>query len=147
MLPISIKACKNRQDSVALQTKKYRLQIPVRDFQSDNQQIYRDFLRITKAEQYPNITIGISLDDLHQLFSMPTSIAIPVDITMAGVQKTYQVRCTVTHCKELCLNVSGTRKMKLTDFNISPPEKLFGMIRVNNEINVIFGFVISVIHH
>lgn len=144
MAHITINACKHDNDTIALRTKKYWLQIPVRNFKTDNPQIYKDFLSLTKSSQHPTIRVGIVLSHLHSILSQPKSITFPVEITIAGVTKTYTVSCMVSSCSDGCLSVSGSQKMKLTDFNMTPPAKMLGLVKVNNEIIVNFGFVITI---
>lgn len=145
MMPITIRACGHSRDTVALRAKNYWLKIPVKSFQSDNQQIYKDFLTLTKANQHPNISVGISYEMLHRIVSGGSMINVPAEVSIAGVSRAYQIRCQMKNNDPQTIVVTGNQKMKLTDFNISPPEKLFGLIKVNNEINVTFGFVITII--
>jgi hypothetical protein len=144
MAHITINACKHSKDSIALKTKKFTLQIPVRNFKTDNAQIYKDFLSLTKSSQHPTIQVGIGLSNLHNLLSRPRSISFPVEITIAGVTKSYVVSCLVSTRSDGCLSVTGSQKMKLTDFNMTPPAKMLGLVKVNNEIIVNFGFVITI---
>jgi len=145
MMPISLRACNYCKDTNALKTKVYWVQIPIKDFQTDNPQVYKDFLNITKSRQYPNISIGITLEMLHKIVAGVSSLVVPAEVSMAGTAQTYHIRCQIQRTAPQVLTVSGYQTMKLTDFNISPPEKLFGLVKVNNEINVNFGFVIAII--
>jgi len=140
---ISIKRTCNKSDSLALLTKKYWFTIPVRNFKADNQHIYKDFLSLIRAREYPEIKVGFTLKDLHRLMDSKTPISFPVDISLAGTTKSYDIICRFSSCEDNCFSVSGSKKLALTDFNIEPPQKILGLIRVNNEININFDFVFT----
>lgn len=140
---IILKRCNHDKDSFASLAKKYWLQIPAKNFKADNPQIYRDFLSLIKAKTYPMIKVGLSLADLHRISGCSKPTTFTVEVQMAGNSCTYFVNCRFSACSNNCIVVSGSQKMKLTDFRITPPEKILGLIKVNNEILVNFGFVVS----
>lgn len=133
----------NNSDSLALLTKKYWFSIPARNFKTDNQQLYKEFLLLVRVKEYPEIKIGFTLKDLHRLMESKTPVSFPVDISLAGKTKAYQITCSFSSCSGNCYSVSGSRTIRLTDFNIEPPQKMLGLIRVNNEINITFDFVFT----
>jgi hypothetical protein len=141
---VAIRPCSMRNDSSALHTKRFWYNIPVRNFKADHHQIYRDFQTLLKAEQYPEIHVGIYLIDLHRMLASASVLTFPVEIKMAGSSKTYQITSQISRCNGRTL-VSGDQIIKLTDFNIQPPNKLLGLIRVHNEIVVNFDFVLTVV--
>lgn len=140
---ISIKRTCNKSDSLALLTKKYWFTIPAKNFKADNQHIYKDFLSLIRAREYPEIKVGFTLKDLHRLMGSKTPISFPVDISLAGTTKSYNITCGFSSCADNCFSVSGSKRMALTDFNIDPPQKILGLIKVNNEINITFDFVFT----
>lgn len=130
-------------DTLALQTKKYWFNIPVKKFKADNPQIYKDFLAMVRATEYPDIKVGFALKDLHNLMNSRRPVSFPVDIFLAGKTRSYNITCRFSSCGDNCFFVSGSRKMSLTDFDIEPPQKILGLIKVNNEININFDFVFT----
>ncbi len=122
----------------------FEIPIPVRNFRSDNQLIYHDFLTLLKAEEYPRIIIGISYPQLNDFLTGISSSAVPqIRITIAGVSRTYRVPCFVSSCTGREVYVTGIRGIRLSDFNLDPPEKFQGLIKVKDEVIINFGFVFS----
>ena len=131
-------------DSARPEDKSYSIYIPVKQFEADNKLIYRDFLTMLKADQYPYIIIKIPVAHLEKVLAGKVCTEHSIKITIDGVTNSYNVPGTAVNCREGRVYVTGLQNIKLTDFDISPPEKFFGMIRVKNEISVSFGFVFMV---
>ena len=120
----------------------FELNIPIKDFRASNPSMYNDFLQLMKASQYPRITIGIPKD---QLFATVKSYYSPdpeMRITIAGITHTYRIDCSLENCTENRILI-GSQKIRLSDFDLKPPEKLYGLVKVNNEITVNFSFIIT----
>ena len=128
-------------DMVYSNSEKKTLTIPVEDFRADNQMIYRDFLKLVKAKQYPWIIIN--MPQLKRQGSDNEVNFYNVEITIAGVTRIYEISCYTERCDKEGVFIYGSRKLHLTDFNINPPEKTFGLIRVRNEVFVNFGFALN----
>jgi hypothetical protein len=119
----------------------YEIYLPVKSFNADNQLIFRDFLTLLKANRYPEIIIGIGYNQLLDFLNGNNYKAQHVKITLAGVTKVYPVSFIVSSCSGNLVNISGNKKIKLTDFDIDPPKKFQGLVKVENEVLINFGFV------
>jgi len=118
--------------------------IPLREFQASNPRMYNDFLQEVHEREYPNISIFLPHMSQDKLEAMATGAEQKVLITMAGVAKQYTVDCDLVNCGDR-LAIRGSQMIRLTDFKISPPEKLNGLIKVKNEIKVSFGIILNFI--
>jgi hypothetical protein len=118
--------------------------IPLREFQASNPRMYNDFLQEVHEREYPNISIFLPYMGPDKLEAMTTGAEQKVLITMAGVEKQYTVDCDLVNCGDR-LVIRGSQMIRLTDFKISPPEKLNGLIKVKNEITVSFGIILNFI--
>jgi hypothetical protein len=63
-------------------------------------------------------------------------------ITIAGITHFYRIDCTVVTCSGNYF-LMGAQRIKLTDFDIEPPEKFFGLVKVSDEINVSYRFIVT----
>jgi hypothetical protein len=68
-----------------------------------------------------------------------------VVIELAGVSKRFEVDYKVVAAEPAYINLVGSRKVNFSDFNITPPRKLGGMIRTNDELSVEFNLRIKVL--
>ena len=118
------------------------IEIPVRDFVPSNPFMYHDFLSLLRADEYPSINISIpqSLMD----FASPDneSLKPDVNITIAGITRTFKLNCSVEKCSAGVL-VKGSEEIKLSDFNLKKVERFGGLVKLHDEINVSFGFIVN----
>jgi hypothetical protein len=118
------------------------ISFPVKDFKASNPLMYNDFLKLLKANEYPVLKICISNYQLENVWRDPEIPFPEIRITLAGISRTYEVDCSLNDCDHN-LFISGATKIRLTDFDISPPAKLNGLVKVRDEIDVNFGLIIT----
>lgn len=101
-----------------------------------------DFQEILHADEYPQLKLEI------RIIHIPSSnteierlhVNSDVSVEIAGVSRRFLVEeGRVINKSEEELIFEGKQEMKITDFGISPPEKYFGMVKVNNAITVSFS--------
>jgi len=120
------------------------IKIPLRDFQASNPLIYNDFLHTLKERNYPYITIKFS-DNYMQ--TEPSGLSYhDVLITLAGITKQYRVKFNQQICGDHYF-IKGSRSLKFSDFELTPPERFNGLIKVKDEIQVSFGFILKFTSH
>jgi hypothetical protein len=117
--------------------------IPVYDFTGPNHRMLNDFYNMVKASRYPFIRISLEPDDTLLVNRLPEKVKFKSEISIAGITNHYFISCEISSCKDSDLVIKGNLKMELTDFNITPPEKVFGAVKVNNEVFITFAFKIN----
>ena len=65
-----------------------------------------------------------------------------MNITIAGITRTYKIDCSLMNCSENTLLI-GSQKIMLSDFKLKPPEKLYGLVKVDDEITVNFSIILT----
>jgi hypothetical protein len=118
------------------------LNIPIRDFHTANPWMYHDFLTLMKESAYPDLQIDLSKNQISRLMHNRKSTAPDVRITIAGISHIYKIPCSVISGTEW-LYLQGKRTLRLSDFHIIPPSKLDGLVQVQDEIVVNFGFLLT----
>lgn len=116
--------------------------IPLESFTSRPEPIRDDFLDLTDADHNPYITIHLLQEVL--LPGKELSTTLPVSITMAGKENTYQIACRVRRTDGDHVVLEGAQQVRLTDFGIDPPEKMVGLIKVENELDINFSIIFTV---
>ncbi|HYW95199.1 MAG TPA: YceI family protein [Bacteroidales bacterium] len=122
------------------------IHIPVKQFNTGNPFLYHDFLDLMKAQEHPEIIIKIPNNQLENVFYGYQTIDPRISITLAGISHQYKVECTVNSCSSNGIFLRGEQKIRLTDFNIDPPVKSMGLIRVKNEVIINFGFNLALMN-
>ena len=118
-----------------------RMTIPIRSFDCGAKQISKDFQKTLKSETYPQLDINFrSLQNL----SMKHNSCVNgiVDITIAGVTARYTTNYHVTRTRNTIL-LKGTQSVNFSDFKLEAPEKLKGLIKVNESLKVEFNLVMQ----
>jgi hypothetical protein len=124
-----------------LQFSRNRMTIPIRSFDCGSRQISKDFWKTLKYETYPQLDINFrSLQNL--TVENNRYINGVVDITLAGVTARYTIRYCITLDKNTIL-LKGTHPVNFSDFKLAAPEKLQGLIKVNEVLNVEFNLVMK----
>ena len=120
------------------------LKISANNFVPSIPMMYEDFIHLIKADQHPDIKITIETppyiwwkqDSINQTDTKIT-------IQLAGTSKQYEIPSIFQICQNHSLHLKGAIKLNLTDFNLHPPSKFMGMVKVKNEVFVKFGLVIE----
>jgi len=120
----------------------YEIRIPVRNFTANNHFVYKDFLSLLNASDFPYILIHINTNKFLEFYEKKSVYFPDIYISIAGVTRSYTVKCAVLQCNYGKKAIRGNKMVKLTDFKLDPPEKSFGLIQVKNELNIIFDFKI-----
>jgi len=116
--------------------------IPVREFEASNPYMYKDFLQQMQESRYPYISIRFIDFRAEELADYSGYLKYMVGITIAGVTREYAIDCEIVTCGDN-FTIRGSELLKLSDFNIPPPQKLNGLIKVRDEISVSFSLMIN----
>ncbi len=117
-----------------------RIEIAVNEFKGDNNRMRKDFLEMVNASQYPFITMAIEPRRLEECRQNTGLTDFTTIITIAGVSKSYVVPCSIDSCESSGYLLKGNLRVKLTDFGIDPPQKFFGILKVDNEVLIDYAF-------
>ncbi len=116
---------------------KNKMEIPVYNFDCGNPMITKDFRLTTKAAQHPYLQIAfLSLDRANK------ENMCKMEISLAGV--TRQVSVTIiTQPVGNFLQLRGNHSVCFSDFGMHAPARMMGLIKVQEDLNVEFNFLIK----
>lgn len=141
--PDTIIALKGSQSSVQLNG---NIQLDIHDFNCHNPVMTADLRKTLKAKQYPRLVIKfLSLNLYPDAASRHKTTKGFVMIELAGESKRFDVDYKIVSAESNYINLIGSRSIHFSDFNIEPPTRLGGMIRTNNELDVVFNLKLKVI--
>ncbi len=101
-------------------------------FNCGNRAINKDFHELLQTETYPHIYF-----ELLRINNQNNVLNALISIKIAGVKKQYKVAINST---DKLYTASGVLCLNITDFGLNAPRKLMGIIIVNEEIEIHFGF-------
>ena len=119
-----------------------RMSIPIRSFDCGSKPISKDFWKTLKSESHPNMELNfISLGNLDR--KDKSNIKGVVEITLAGITTRYAICYQVSLKDNGDILLKGMRSVSFSDFQLDPPEKLKGLIKVKEVLNVEFNLLLK----
>jgi hypothetical protein len=121
------------------------IRLDVQNFDCHNIIMTADLRKTLKASTFPKLVIRFLSINKYPDIAGKEIIKGMVNIELAGVSKQFDVDYTVASADKSVINLIGTRRVNFSDFSITPPRKLGGMIKTNNELDVMFNIRMKVL--
>ena len=134
----------NSSDATQIVTKGC-LTLNIKRFDCYQNYVTADLKKTLKAADNPYMKINLLSFGPIKANTPNQEIKGYVEIQLAGVTKKIDIDYVVVRNHSGSLHLVGTRKMLFSDFNLTPPRKLAGMIKVEEEITVRFQLVLRFI--
>jgi hypothetical protein len=119
------------------------LSLDIRQFDCHHGFITRDFRRILKSDDYPKLNIRFLSMDRFETGNDVRHIKGWVTIELAGVTRKFDIDYSCRPYGYQQLLLSGTRDMRFSDFNLTPPSRLAGLVRIEQGIRVEFRLLLK----
>ncbi|MCC7245440.1 MAG: YceI family protein [Saprospiraceae bacterium] len=125
------------------------LQIRSDNFNCRNRKIEADMEKALKANQFPNIKISLleTKQDVRCLdpnFRDWFDVQAKVSITITNATKTETIQARARCEGNNRFRLIGKTDLRMSNFGVAPPEAMFGMIKVNDDITFNFDLVVLV---
>lgn len=117
--------------------KNARMQLENNGFDCGGKMINKDFHELLKSDEHPHIYL-----ELLKLIKHDYGYTAYVVIEIAGNKVDYAI--SVNHTSDSG-KYSGKMDVNITDFGLTPPKKMMGMIVVREEIEINFDFDIRIL--
>lgn len=110
--------------------------VDVSQFDCHHKFITSDLRKTLKFQQYPTMKIHfISMED--PVSGIPgKAVKGVVDIELAGVVRRMEMVYSAKCQGGKFIQLTGSRNMHFSDFNLTPPKKMAGLIKINEDIKV-----------
>ncbi len=95
-----------------------------------------------KAEEHPNIRFALGNLTYKSTNDKSGQITATGSLTIAGVTRNETLTMTATQAGNE-LTIKGSKKLKMTDFKISPPTALLGAMKTGDEVTIHFEVVMN----
>lgn len=122
----------------------FRLRVPVRSLRCLNRQMERDMYDALHAQAHP--VIEFQLADLtggieHDIDGGSYRTTIAGILSLAGARRQVEIEVEARRLSPDRFRLRARLPLKMTDFRITPPTALFGMVKAKNELTVTFDMV------
>ena len=122
------------------------LEMDVLSFDCHSKLITKDFRKTIKADRYPRLTIRfLSLETMPVLANNTEAIKGWVEVELAGVIKKFQLNYSFSKASTGNIQLDGGRSFSFSDFNLSPPKKLGGLVKIKDAFDVNFKLTLKTV--
>ncbi|EHQ27090.1 YceI family protein [Mucilaginibacter paludis] len=115
------------------------INLNIQSFDCHNSIMTHDLRKTLNDKQFPQLHISfLTLNKLPQISTQPEMITGMVDIELAGTRKRMEVNYQISEDAKKTIHLLGSRDINFSDFNLTPPRKLGGMIKTDDKLKVAF---------
>ena len=124
----------------------FALQVPVTTLRCGNRQMERDMYRALRSDAFP--TIDFTFQQLvgginHDLDTGTYNAKIAGVLSLAGAKRNVSVDVAATRIARDRFRLQARLPLRMTDFRITPPTALFGMVKAKDDLTVHFDLVLQ----
>ena len=118
------------------------ISIPVKSLHSSDEDLDNNMYEALMADDYPSIRYRLTSDSI-----MPgaTSDSLTIktigQLTVAGKEKTIDMIVTVRSAGDSTFRIRGMKELLMTDFGITPPSMMMGLLKTDNKIVISFDLL------
>ncbi len=110
-------------------------EIPVNSFDCGMQLMTSDLRKTLQSEKFPFMKISLKeMSDLISSVKDGQSIGTEADIMLTGIKKQNHIKFKVDKKNRQYITLSAKKTIQLSDFNITPPTRFMGSVKVKNEM-------------
>lgn len=122
-----------------------QLSVVVKNFVSNNALALKDFLKLLKSDTYPILQVQLNYLDLQPLSEKGKTYngEAMVNITITGKTRHYSIPITFVSSGDV-YTVNGSKKLNIRDFGLTPENKMLGMIKVSEWIDIDFHIICKI---
>ena len=121
-------------------TVKGGLIINVDGFDCHQRYMTGDLRKTLKAQEYPQLKINLL--SIGNFTAANKNVKGTMAITLAGITQRMEIDYSVQTSNDGNLHLNGSRQVLFSDFGLTPPHKLAGLIKVEEQINVQFELIL-----
>ena len=120
------------------------IKLNVNTFDCHNAMMTAQLRKTLKGSQFPFIHVRfISLRKFPSLNLQTEIIKGIVEIELANVTKRYEIDYEFSVDQQKIIHLMGKHEVNFSDFNLTPPSKLGGMIKTNDQLEIEFQLLLK----
>jgi polyisoprenoid-binding protein YceI len=114
--------------------------IVVETLKSEHKAMDKNTYKAMNTDKYPGITFVAASSSIKPAGSDSYTVTAHGKLTIASVTKEVDVIATCKVNSDNSINCTGSFKFKMTEYKVTPPSIMFGMIKVGDGITFKFNF-------
>lgn len=117
------------------------LSAEVRSFDCGQPQMNRDFVRALRADRQPRVLLTVERVDVGEGVNGVFPVTATGTLRLAGVERAVAFRSTAQALAHGQVRITGQYALKMTDFDVTPPTGLMGLVRAHDRVLARFDVV------
>ncbi|RYH73899.1 hypothetical protein EVU94_07860 [Flavobacteriaceae bacterium 144Ye] len=109
------------------------------NFDCGNKGMNKDFYKLLKSDMHPEVALTLNSIKINPDTKQTTTALVTIE--MAGCSKMYKTQVTISKTK--AYEVKGELTIDILDFNLEPPQKMLGLVKVKKEITIRYNLILS----
>ena len=102
-----------------------------------------DFRKTIESKTYPFIEIDFISFEHTPRYSGDERFKGIVKISLSGVTRLFEMDCEIEAKSSGLIHLRGDKNFTFSDFNLVPPKRMMGMVKVEQSLNVAFHLVLK----
>jgi hypothetical protein len=108
--------------------------LPVTSLKSEHKTMDNNTYKALKADKHPDITYTLSSATVTPVNATTFTIKSRGKLTIAGTARDTEVDATAKVNADNSISVSGSKKLRMTDYGVTPPKVM--MIKTGNDLTI-----------
>lgn len=125
------------------QVKALAIDVPVKSIKSGEKIMDTKTYETFKADKNPNISFRLTNVSEFKNSGNDMTLAFTGNLTMAGVTKKVTIKTAGKSIKSGSYKFNGSVDLKMSDFKMSAPTAMMGMMKVGDGIKLVFDVVVD----
>jgi len=122
-----------------------KMKLDIKSFDCKNRWMTSELRKTLKEKQFPMLNIQfISLNEFPDLTKKSNAKGV-VDIEIAGARKRYEVTYQIVSDNNGNIQLSTTKDVNFSDFNIIPPMKMGKLVQTKDRLSVVLNLSLKVV--
>ncbi len=116
----------------------------VDDFDCGKKAITEDFKKALRSIDFPRLMLDLNQinSTAEERLQIISSVNSDVSITIAGVMQDFTINFQRHILNDSTIFLSGEKLLLMSNFEVNPPQALWGAVKANDEINVSFELIL-----
>ena len=118
--------------------------LPSKSLKSGHSMMDNNTYKALKTDDFSNISFVLSSATIVQTDALNFQIKCNGKLSIAGTTKETELLATgKLNPTDNSLTISGSKKMKMTDYNVKPPTVMMGTIKTGDDIAIVYNLKLT----
>lgn len=113
--------------------------MPAKTLKSEHKTMDNNTYKALKTDKHANITYAASSATITPAGANAFTVRTKGKLIIAGTARETDITGTATLHPDNSITVTGSKKIKMTDYNVTPPTAMLGSIKTGNDLTISYN--------